>query len=112
MESRFVPGPAVASFDVEIVKGLKISTVSRWSRPPSMQIGLRNESGEVYRTIGIDDMNDWIDSLQWFLDHGFIDEIGPHGDTWRGCDALFRRPARDSVVDSAIASTHQHGLAP
>jgi hypothetical protein len=103
MESRLVPGPAVASFDLEIAKTLKISTVSRWTRPPRMQIGLRNESGEVYRTIGIDDMRDWIDSLQWFLDHGFIDVIGPHGDAWRGCDALFRRPAHNSVIDSAIA---------
>lgn len=91
MESRLVPSVAVASFDHEIVSGLKIRTVGKWSMYPRMQIAVRNDAGDAYRTIGIDGMGDWVNTLQWFIDRGYTDEIGPDGGTWKGCDAVFGR---------------------
>ncbi|MEM5388342.1 hypothetical protein VSR68_32960 [Paraburkholderia phymatum] len=91
LESRLVAGVAVASFDHEIVRGLKIATVAEWATYPRMQIALRNEAGDAYRTIGIDGMGEWLDTLQWFLDRGYTDELGPDGGTWKGCDAVFSR---------------------
>lgn len=90
--SRLVRGTAIAGFDHEIVDGLKTNTVERWPWPPRMQIAIRNEAGEAYRTIGVDDMDGWLSTLQWFLDRGYTDELGPHGGTWKGCDAVFSRP--------------------
>jgi hypothetical protein len=91
MESRLVPGVTVASFDQEIVSGLKIDTVGKWAMYPRMQIAVRNDAGDAYRTIGIDGMGDWLDTLQWFIDRGYTDELGPDGGTWKGCDAVFSR---------------------
>jgi len=91
LQSRLVPGVAVAAFDAEIVSGLPITTVDTWMEYPRMQIGVRNESGDAYRTIGVDNMNDWLAALQWFVDRGFMDELGLYGGTWRGCDAVFSR---------------------
>ena len=85
-------GVRIAAFDNDIVSGLKTNTVDRWSRYPRMQIGIRNEDGDAYRCIGVDGMGDWISKLQWFLDRGFTDELGPGGGTWKGCNAVFSKP--------------------
>lgn len=92
LSSRLVRDTGIAAFDHEIVDGLKTNTVDRWPWPPRMQIAVRNEAGEAYRTIGVDDMGAWISTLQWFLDRGYTDELGPYGGTWKGCDAVFTRP--------------------
>lgn len=92
LASRLVSGVRIAEFDSEIVSGLKTNTVDKWSQYPRMQIAIRNEAGDAYRTIGVDGMGEWIDTLQWFLDQGYRDELGPDGGTWKGCDAVFSKP--------------------
>ena len=91
LQSRLVPSVPVAAFDAEILSGLAIITVEKWGDYLRMQLGVRNEYGDAYRTIGVDDMNDWLRALQWFVDRGFTDELGPHRGTWKGCDAVFSR---------------------
>lgn len=91
MESRLVAGVEPASFDAEIVDGLRIKTVPKFSQDFRMQIGIRNDAGMLYRGIRLDGMGLWVDTLKWFFDHGFTDEIGPDGGTVRGCDAIFSR---------------------
>ncbi|KUY73366.1 hypothetical protein WI25_11380 [Burkholderia cepacia] len=91
MESRLVANVELASFDSEIVDGLNLKTVAKFTRDYRMQIGIRNDAGDLYRGIRLEGMNLWLDTLQWFFDHGFADEIGPDGGTVRGCDAIFSR---------------------
>ncbi|HEX7912500.1 MAG TPA: hypothetical protein VF534_31035 [Paraburkholderia sp.] len=93
LSSRLVPGVHVASFDADLVRGLRLNTVDKWLEYPRMQIAIRNETGDAYRTIGADSMGEWINTIQWFLAQGYTDELGPDGGTWKGCDAVFSRKA-------------------
>ncbi|AHI66420.1 hypothetical protein BTL_4102 [Burkholderia thailandensis H0587] len=86
-----------AIFDAELVECLDIGHADsprefRHSAPRFV-IGIRNETGDLYRRVGAYSTGDIISLRNWFLDNGFTDEIGMARIVVEGCDHVFRRHA-------------------
>jgi hypothetical protein len=91
IEAQFEP----AVYDAELVECLGIAhadTAREFRRSaPRFVFGVRNEAGELYRRIGVFIAPDAHDVRNWFVDGGFVDEIGDAQIAIDGCHHIFRR---------------------
>ncbi|KVN47066.1 hypothetical protein WM34_30170 [Burkholderia ubonensis] len=88
------PQAAPAEFDAELIKYLDIAQepMSDFRRSrPRFVIGVRNETGAIYRRYGMYSMGDVFSLNNWFQENGFVDEIGIKPVTIDGCDHIFSR---------------------
>jgi hypothetical protein len=90
MISTLLEGKVAADFDSEITDQFVFRPGSlRDVRDERMQVGVRNERGEIYRAIGITGMNEFLGIVQHLIDIGLVDELQTSTSARHGYDAIF-----------------------
>lgn len=90
MQTVHLKGKQLAAFDTElsVLFDLQRGTERSIGRQ-KLCIGIRNESGELYRLIGTSNMSEFFMTLDRLQALGFVDESGPEGKPTR-CHAVLR----------------------
>ncbi|HWJ95506.1 MAG TPA: hypothetical protein VNT33_12330 [Telluria sp.] len=93
MKTALLPGKKPAHFDKHIIGNLllDVATVEE-VRQEKMLIGVRNETGEIYRLIGATKVNSFMNAVEELFDLGLTDELEHTEEPKDGCDAIFSEP--------------------
>lgn len=90
MISTLIVGKEVAQFDSQITGKLSLDAgTEKAIRMERMQIGVRNEKGDIYRAIGVTGMGDFLDTINHLVDVGLVDELQHVHSARHGYDAIF-----------------------
>lgn len=90
MKTSLIDGKKPAHFDKHIIGNILLDVAPLDEvREEAMLIGLRNESGELYRLIGATKLNSYMNAVEELLDLGLVDELENTEDQKEGCDAIF-----------------------
>ncbi|MFS8981251.1 hypothetical protein PO002_44010 [Cupriavidus necator] len=93
LKSFLFLGKAIPAYDEEIVMALKL-TVAELSlvHEEWMQLGIRNEVGDLYRVVGVTGDIEWVQALVTMRLLGYVDELAGCLRPKEGCDVIFSRP--------------------
>ncbi|MBX9722855.1 MAG: hypothetical protein K2X81_15750 [Candidatus Obscuribacterales bacterium] len=95
MKTALIPGKAIAAIDQQIMGNILLTQVSAdIVKQEKMLIGIRNESGDIYRLIGATKVNNYMNAIEELFDLALVDELNGVEGTLEGCDAIFSE-ARD-----------------
>lgn len=90
MVTTLFAGTIAADFDSEItVKFSLCPGTIRDVRDERMQIGIRNEKGEIYRVIGITGLGEFLEMVGHLNAIGLVDELNSATRAQQGFDAIF-----------------------
>ena len=93
MKTSLIEGKKPAHFDKHIIGNILLDVASLDEvMDESMIIGVRNESGEIYRLIGATKLNSFMNAVEELLDLGLDDELQDTEEQKEGCDAIFIEP--------------------
>jgi hypothetical protein len=93
LKTSLLDGKKPAKFDKHIIGNLLLNVATPDEvRQEKMQIGVRNEDGEIYRLIGATKVNSFMNAVEELFDLGLVDELQDIEETREGCDAIFRQP--------------------
>ncbi len=93
MKTSLLDGKKPAKFDKHIIGNLLLNVATPDEvRQEKMLIGVRNESGEIYRLIGATKLNSFMNAVEELFDLGLVDELQDTESTLDGCDAIFSEP--------------------
>ena len=93
MKTTLLEGKKPAKFDKHIIGNLLLNVATPDEvRQEKMQIGVRNEAGEIYRLIGATKVNSFMNAVEELFDLGLVDELQDTEGTKEGCDAIFSEP--------------------
>ena len=88
--STLINGTTASDFDEEVLEKIKLHVGTlQHVRDERMQVGIRNEKGEIYRAIGITGMNEFLGVIQHLTDIGLVDELRNATGARQGYDAIF-----------------------
>lgn len=91
LKTALLEGIKPAKFDKHIAGNLLLDVASPDEvRAEKMLIGVRNESGEIYRLIGATKLNSYMNAVEELFDLELVDELQDVEETRDGCDAIFR----------------------
>lgn len=90
MKTALLDGIKPAKIDKKIMANLllDIATVAE-VRQEKMLIGVRNETGEIYRLIGATKVNSYMNAVEELEDLGLVDALKNTESPQDGCDAIF-----------------------
>ncbi len=87
-----IVGKKVADFDAAIMELIEAENgTEKAIKGERMQIGIRNEDGEIYRAFGLTGLGSFMEAIQHMLDLGFVDELKDASGPRHGYDAIFSR---------------------
>lgn len=88
MQTKLIPNTTPAGFDAEI-EPLFLKEDSEFGFGPPYYVGIRNETGNIYRIAKTDGLHELIELSEALSALGFRDELtnGPHD----GFDSIFRK---------------------
>lgn len=90
MKTALLEGKQPAHFDKHIIGNLLLDVAPPDEvRQEPMQIGVRNEAGEIYRLIGATKLNSFMNAVEELFDLGLTDELENTEEAKEGCDAIF-----------------------
>ena len=90
MKTSLIDGKKPAHFDKHIIGNILLDVAALDEvREEPMLIGVRNESGEIYRLIGATKLNSYMNAVEELLDLGLVDELENLEEQKEGCDAIF-----------------------
>lgn len=93
MKTALLDGKTPAQIDKQIIGNLLLDVASAEEvRQEKMLIGVRNESGEIYRLIGATKVNSYMNAVEELEDLGMVDELKDTEAPQDGCDAIFSEP--------------------
>lgn len=93
MKTALIEGKKPAHFDKHIIGNLLLDVASvEEVRQEKMLIGVRNETGEIYRLIGATKLNSFMNAVEELFDLGLVDELQDTEEPREGCDAIFSEP--------------------
>jgi len=93
VKTTLLEGKKPAKFDKHIIGNLLLNVATPDEvRQEKMQIGVRNEAGEIYRLIGATKVNSFMNAVEELFDLGLVDELQDTEGTKEGCDAIFSEP--------------------
>lgn len=93
MKTTLLEGKKPAHFDKHIIGNLLLDAASEAEvRQEKLLIGVRNEAGEIYRLIGANKHNSFMNAVEELFDLGLADELEDLEETREGCDAIFSEP--------------------
>ena len=93
MKTTLLEGKKPAHFDKHIIGNLLLDVASvEEVRQEKMLIGVRNETGEIYRLIGATKLNSFMNAVEELFDLGLVDELQDTEEPREGCDAIFSEP--------------------
>lgn len=90
IKTTLIKGKTVAAFDNELLTHLEAEeTTMRQVEKTGRLMGVRNEQGQLYRAIGISDLELYLDTVDMFERAGFIDEL-EDAPAKKGYDSIFK----------------------
>jgi len=90
VKTSLIDGKKPAHFDKHVIGNILLDVAPLTEvQEEAMLIGLRNESGEIYRLIGATKLNSYMNAVEELLDLGLVDELENTEDQEEGCDAIF-----------------------
>ncbi len=90
MKTSLIDGKKPAHFDKHIVGNILLDVAPLDEvQQESMLIGIRNDSGEIYRLIGATKLNSFMNAVEELIDLGLSDELQDTEEQKEGCDAIF-----------------------
>lgn len=93
MKTSLIEGKKPAHFDKHIIGNILLDVAPLDEvKQEAMLIGVRNESGEIYRLIGATKLNSFMNASEELLDLGLVDELEDREEQREGCDAIFSEP--------------------
>ncbi|QOY94285.1 hypothetical protein IM543_22865 [Massilia sp. UMI-21] len=93
MKTSLIDGKKPAHFDKHIIGNILLDVAPLDEvQQEVMLIGVRNESGEIYRLIGATKLNSFMNATEELLDLGLVDELQDTEEQKEGCDAIFSEP--------------------
>ncbi len=93
MKTSLIEGKKPAHFDKHIIGNILLDVAPLDEvKQEAMLIGVRNESGEIYRLIGATKLNSFMNATEELLDLGLVDELQDLEEQKEGCDAIFSEP--------------------
>ena len=94
MKTSLLDGNTPAKFDKHIIGNLLLTVGTPDEvRQEKMLIGVRNETGAIYRLIGATKINSFMNAVEELIDLGLINELEDTEGSKDGCDAIFSEPA-------------------
>ena len=76
MKTSLIEGKKPAHFDKHIIGNLLLDVAPLDEvKQEKMLIGVRNESGEIYRLIGATKLNSFMNAVEELFDLGLVDEL-------------------------------------
>lgn len=83
-------GIEAAEFDSEITKKFDMQAGAMNAiRAQHMQVGIRNGKGDIYRSIGVTGLGEFLSIVQHLTDIGLVDELKDETGVRNGYDAIF-----------------------
>ena len=93
MKTSLIEGKKPAHFDKHIIGNILLDVAPLDEvRQEAMLIGVRNETGEIYRLIGATKLNSFMNAVEELFDLGLVDELQDTEEPKDGCDAIFSEP--------------------
>jgi hypothetical protein len=93
LKTSLLDGFTPAKFDKHIIGNLLLNVATPDEvRLEKMLIGVRNETGEIYRLIGATKVNSFMNAVEELIDLGLVNELEDTEGTQEGCDAIFSEP--------------------
>jgi len=93
LKTSLIEGKKPAHFDKHIIGNLLLDVAPLDEvKQEKMLIGVRNESGEIYRLIGATKLNSFMNAVEELFDLGLVDELQDTEEPKDGCDAIFSEP--------------------
>lgn len=90
MKTTLIAGKDIPKVDKDIMGNILLnSATEEVVRKELLIIGIRNDSGEIYRIIGATRSNSYMNAVEELFDLGLINEIGDEDGPKEGCDAIF-----------------------
>lgn len=90
MKTTLFVGKDVARFDGKITEQLTLNAgPEKAVKDERMQIGIRNEDGNIYRAIGVTGMHEFLGAIDKLVDIGLVDELQEEDGPRHGYDAIF-----------------------
>ncbi len=87
METKLIDGKNVRANDEKILASLKKN--ARDGGGNTMSIGIRNESGQIYRAVQTVGMGEFMAVIDGLFTIGLTDELANVSEMREGCDAIF-----------------------
>ncbi|WP_338847195.1 hypothetical protein V8J88_00565 [Massilia sp. W12] len=90
LKTALIEGRQVPRFDRDITNNLLMEHTSLAEvRDEKMIIGIRNDSGEIYRLIGSMHLKNYMNAVEELFDMEMADELQDVEGQRHGCDAIF-----------------------
>ena len=90
MKTSLIDGKKPAHFDKHIIGNILLDVAPLDEvQQESMLIGVRTDSGEIYRLIGATKLNSFMNAVEELIDLGLVDELQDTEEQKEGCDAIF-----------------------
>lgn len=90
MKTALIATEAGAKFDKNITNNLLLETAGEDAvRKETLIIGIRNESGKIYRIIGAPALKNYMNAVEELLDLGLVDELQDAEKSVDGYDSIF-----------------------
>lgn len=90
MKTALVASETRPKFDKNIIDNLLLDQASEEDvRKETLVIGIRNESGKIYRIIGAPALKNYMNAVEELLDLGLVDELQDADKSVDGYDSIF-----------------------
>lgn len=90
MKTALIDSETRPKFDKNITNNLLLETASEDAvRKETLIIGVRNESGKIYRIIGAPALKNYMNAVEELLDLGLVDELQDAEKSVDGYDSIF-----------------------
>jgi hypothetical protein len=90
MKTALIASETRPKFDKNITNNLLLETANEESvRKETLVIGIRNESGKIYRIIGAPALKNYMNAVEELLDLGLVDELQDAEKSVDGYDSIF-----------------------
>lgn len=91
MKTALLISDDVPDFDAQILDKLPLKLgTEKGIKAERMQIGIRNQKGDIYRAIGITGLGQFLDAIEELAGIGLVDELEHKSGPSKGYDAIFR----------------------
>lgn len=90
MKTALISAEKKPQFDKEITSNLLLENAKEEDvRKETLLIGIKNESGKIYRIIGAPALKNYMNAVEELLDLGLVDELQDAEKSIDGYDSIF-----------------------
>lgn len=94
IKNTILAGKQIPDFDRQITDKLELDVMTeKFVKMGRIQIGIRNDEGDIYRRIGVTGLGKFMDCIDQLANAGLVDELQDKTSGRQGYDAIFKRVA-------------------